>query len=116
MGDVPNLQPGVVVHLSHPIMVKGREVSELTLRRPTLGLLLQLNDLGLQIEDKRVSITGLGTPLIRAAAHLAGISEAETMDIDLDDLGPLLEVVKGFFASSGLTGLIASPPSAPPSA
>lgn len=102
----PNLQPTATVPLQFPIKVKGQEVGELTIRRPTVGMLMQLNDLGLKITSGSTEITGLGRVAVKAIAHMAGISEAEAQALDLLDLAEIVKAASGFFGSSGLSGLI----------
>lgn len=114
MTDTPNLQPEVVVNLTFPIKVKGQEVHQLTLRRPNLGMLMQLNDLGLRIKDG-TEVTGLGLVAIKAVAHMAGLSVIEAQAIDLVDLAEIVKAVAGFFGNSEAIGKIVSRQFAPPS-
>jgi hypothetical protein len=106
MGETPNLQPTATVPLQFPIKVKGQEVKELVIKRPTVGMLMQLNDLGLKISGGSTEITGLGRVAVKAIAHMAGITEAEAQSLDLLDLAEIAKAASGFFGSSLLTGLI----------
>jgi hypothetical protein len=83
------------ITLSRPIMVDGKEVTELEMGEPTLGML----------EDITLTVTGSGElrlnmgDLHRIVSEMAGIPPSSAKKISLADAPALMKVAKGFFGS-----------------
>ena len=86
--------------LSEPIRVGGEEVTELTLRKPTVEML----------QGTHISVTGDGgltmdaDTVIKVFARLASIPPSSAKQISGDDYMSMVEVYTRFFGGSQETG------------
>ncbi|MGB0683407.1 MAG: phage tail assembly protein [Magnetovibrionaceae bacterium] len=81
------------VDLTQPILVEGKETSELTFQRPKLKHLKKL-----PLDD----LTGDG--LIVLIAALANITPKEAGEIDMADMDAISEVITDFLPKKALAG------------
>ncbi|MEX2630031.1 MAG: phage tail assembly protein [Tistlia sp.] len=89
---------GTTVKLTYPIEAHGKTLTELVLRRPTLGTLKHL-----KLSDNMTAELS-GDDLISIVASLAGIPPSSAEQIDVDDLEEVGKAVAGFFEKSPPTG------------
>lgn len=85
----------VTVRLSRPIQAHGEEVTELTLREPTIG----------DLDGVQVTITGDGCTIdlgavARVAAGMAGVPPSAVRAISIRDLPALARPVFDFLGES----------------
>lgn len=89
----------VTVSLRHPIPAHGEEVSELTLREPTLAM---LDDIHVVLGDEGLRVN-LGD-LSRLIGAMADIPPSSARQIRVMDLGKFKDVLGSFFGTSPATG------------
>lgn len=87
----------VTISLGNPITAHGAEVSELTLREPTAGDVMECGyPLGMQDE---LAIPQ-AAPIGRLIARLAGIPPSSVKQLAVPDYNRAMGVVLGFFGAS----------------
>lgn len=81
------------IQLDYPITFEGREVKEITLRRPKVK----------EARDVRKKNKDDADMEIALLSQLAGLAPAAIEELDVADYSKLQEVLAGFFGSSAKT-------------
>lgn len=87
------MDPIAPTPLDFPITVEGREIKEITLRRPTVR----------QARDARKKHKDPADQEIGLIAELSGLPPSAIEDLDVGDYTKLQEILGGFFGSSETT-------------
>lgn len=78
----------VTIKLDHPITANGIQISEITLRRPTVGDAINAKKNKVSDEESEMKLL----------ANLAGIAPDEFVKIDMADFGEIQRVASGFLS------------------
>ena len=81
------------ITLDHPITVEGREVKEITLRRPKVR----------EARDARKKHKDPADQEIELVSQLSGLPPSAIEEFDIADYSKIQEVLAGFFGSSETT-------------
>ena len=89
---------GVVVALSRPINAHGEEISEITLRDPTVEDTMQIGQPFLiMVDDGETGIRIQNKTIAAYIVRLAGIPMSSVKAMSLGDFGAAQAAVMGFF-------------------
>ncbi len=86
MPSTPKTRPSTIVDLEYPVTIAGAEVTQLSMRRPT-------------VRDQIIFEDGKGSDarkIVKMLSNLCEVSEETIMELDQSDFLTISEVLQGF--------------------